>query len=193
MSDCVLLRQKQKLDTGRQVPSSLDHLKPYIYICCHVCGKYSPPMCSEGQGSDNGTLGGWEVDGLDASSQGFLQVPLDVTAGAIWRRVIQQLFKWLKLNQDHHVLQEVALYIGCQVWSIKKLKQRVKKKRLLRLKHFHKQIFRKLQLNVPAKVPFSQHFNQKKHNKWHNNTFTCNTATFAAVLFSSINVCVFIL
>lgn len=75
--------------------------------------------------SDDGTLGGREVDGLDANSQGFLQVPQDVTAGAIWRRVIQQLFKWLQLNQDHHVLQEVPLYIGCQVWSIKKLKKRV--------------------------------------------------------------------
>lgn len=72
--------------------------------------------------SNDGALGGGQVDGLDANGQSFLQVLQDVTAGAIRRRIVQQLLKWLQLDQDHHVLQEVALYIGRQVWSIEKLK-----------------------------------------------------------------------
>lgn len=54
--------------------------------------------------SDDGSLGGGQVDGLDADGQGFLQVLQDVTARAIWRCIVQQLFEWLQLNQDYHVL-----------------------------------------------------------------------------------------
>lgn len=61
------------------------------------------------------------MDGLDANSQGFLQVLQDVTAGAVRRCVVQQLLKRLQLDQDHHVLEEKALYVGRQVWSFKKL------------------------------------------------------------------------
>lgn len=74
-------------------------------MLCHVSDKYSPPLCSERfRRSDDGALGGGQVDGLDANGQGFLQVLQDVTAGAIRRRVVHQLFKWLQLDQDHHVL-----------------------------------------------------------------------------------------
>lgn len=54
--------------------------------------------------SDDGSLGGGQVDGLDAGGQGFLQVLQDVTAGAVRGRVVQQLFERLQLDEDHHIL-----------------------------------------------------------------------------------------
>lgn len=53
------------------------------------------------------------MDGLDANGQGFLQFLQDVTDGGVWGRVVQQLLERLQLYQDHHVLQEVALDVGC--------------------------------------------------------------------------------
>lgn len=73
-------------------------------------------------GSDDGTFGGGQVDRLDAQGQSFLQRLEDVTTRAVWRRVIQQLLERLQFDQDHHVLQEVALDIGGQVWSLQKLR-----------------------------------------------------------------------
>lgn len=49
--------------------------------------------------SDDGPLGGGQVDGLDADGQGFLQVLQDFRGGAFRRRVIEQLFEWLQLDQ----------------------------------------------------------------------------------------------
>lgn len=71
--------------------------------------------------SNDGSLGGGQVDGLDAHGQGFLQVLQDVAARTVGGCIVEQLLEWLQLDQDDHVLQEVALYIGCQVLSIKKL------------------------------------------------------------------------
>lgn len=61
------------------------------------------------------------MDGLDADGQGFLQVPQDVAAGAVGRRVVQQQLERLQLDQHDHVLQEVALDVGRQVWNIQEL------------------------------------------------------------------------
>lgn len=71
--------------------------------------------------SDNGPLRGRQVDGLDANGQRSFQRLQGVRAGAFRRRVVQQLFERLQLDQDHHVLQEVALDVRGQVWSIKEL------------------------------------------------------------------------
>ena len=75
-----------------------------------------------GGGSDDGSLGGGEVDGLDADRQRLLQLLQDVTAGAFWGCVVQQLFEGLQLDEDHHVLQEVALDVGRQLWGVQELR-----------------------------------------------------------------------
>lgn len=56
------------------------------------------------------------MDGVDACGQSFLQVVEDVGADTGTgrralgrRRFIQQLLEAVDLNQQHHVLQEVAL------------------------------------------------------------------------------------
>lgn len=80
-----------------------------VSLCCRIvisCG------FTEIHSSDDGPLGGGQVDGLDADSQGFLQVLEDVTAGAVGRCVVQQLLERLQLDEDHHVFQEVAHYVG---------------------------------------------------------------------------------
>lgn len=66
--------------------------------------------------SHDGALGGGEVDGSDSYGQSFLQVVEDVGAhagagdGALWGRwFVQQLLEALEFNQQHHVLQEIAL------------------------------------------------------------------------------------
>lgn len=64
------------------------------------------------------------MDGLDAHGQSFLQLLEDVTTGTVWGHVVQQLLKRLQFNQDHHVLQEVALDIRSQVWSLQKLRRK---------------------------------------------------------------------
>lgn len=53
--------------------------------------------------SDNGSLGGGKVDGLDTDGKSLLQVLQDVAAGAFRSCVIKQLFERLQLNQDYHV------------------------------------------------------------------------------------------
>lgn len=67
-------------------------------------------------GSHHGALGGGEVDGADPHGQSFLQVVEDVgvDAGAGHRALggwglIQQLLETVQFDQQHHVLQEVAL------------------------------------------------------------------------------------
>ena len=54
-------------------------------------------------GSDYGPFGGGQVDGLDPNGQSLLQVLQDFAAGAVGRRVVQECFKTLQLDQDHHV------------------------------------------------------------------------------------------
>lgn len=64
------------------------------------------------------------MDGLDAKGQSFLQFLEDVAARAVGGRVVQQLLKRLQLNQDHHVLQKVALDIGSKVGGFQKLRRK---------------------------------------------------------------------
>lgn len=71
--------------------------------------------------SDDGAFGRGQVDGPDADGQGFLQGLQDIGARAVGRRVVQQLFERLQLNEDDHVLQEEALDVGRQVWGIQEL------------------------------------------------------------------------
>lgn len=75
--------------------------------------------------SDDGALGSGEMDGADPQGQGSLEVMEDVVGrawtGALCRNLIQQLLKVLQLNQEHHVLQEVALDEGCQLQSPQEL------------------------------------------------------------------------
>lgn len=61
------------------------------------------------------------MDGLDPGRQGLLQVLQDVAAGAVGRSVVQQLLERLQLDEHHHVLQEVALDEGGQVWRLQEL------------------------------------------------------------------------
>lgn len=61
------------------------------------------------------------MDGLDADGERFLQGLQDVGARAVGGRVVQQLFEWLQLNEDDHVLQEEALDVGRQVRSVQEL------------------------------------------------------------------------
>lgn len=77
-----------------------------------------------GGASNDGTFGGGQVDGLDAHGQSFLQLVEDVSTGAVRGSIVQQLLKRLHFNQDHHVLQEVALDIRSQVWSLQKLRRK---------------------------------------------------------------------
>lgn len=62
--------------------------------------------------SHDGALGGGEVYGLDAGGQGLLQVLQDVGHRGLRRGVVQQLLEGVHLDQDHHVLQEVAFDVG---------------------------------------------------------------------------------
>lgn len=71
---------------------------------------------SERSTSHHGALGGGEVDWADAYGQSFLQVEEDVGAdagaghGALGgRRLVQQLLEAVEFDQQHHVLQEIAL------------------------------------------------------------------------------------
>lgn len=64
------------------------------------------------------------MDGLDADAQGLLQVQQYVHGGAAWWCVVQQRFEGLQLDQHHHVLQEVALDVGSQLWGVQELIER---------------------------------------------------------------------
>lgn len=66
--------------------------------------------------SHHGALGGREVDGVDAGGQRLLQLLEDVGAdagtgrGALGGgRFVQKLLEAVQLDEQHHVLQEVAL------------------------------------------------------------------------------------
>lgn len=66
--------------------------------------------------SHHRAFGGGEVDGVDARGQSLLQVKKDVGAdagagnGALCRRrFVQKLLEAVEFNQQHHVLQEIAL------------------------------------------------------------------------------------
>lgn len=81
-----------------------------------------------GPRSHYGALGGGEVDGVDSGGQGLLQVVEDVGAdagtgrGALsGRGLIQKLLEGVEFNQQHHVLQEVALDESRKLRGTKKL------------------------------------------------------------------------
>lgn len=70
----------------------------------------------QGAASHHRALGGGEVDGADSHGQSFLQVLEDVGVdaraghGALGGRgLVQQLLETVQFDQQHHVLQEVAL------------------------------------------------------------------------------------
>lgn len=77
---------------------------------------------SERTASHHGALGGGEVDGVDARGQSLLQVQQDVGAdaraghGALGGRgLVQELLEAVQFDQQHHVLQEVALDESCEL------------------------------------------------------------------------------
>lgn len=78
--------------------------------------------------SHHGALGGGEVDGVDACGQSLLQVVEDVGAdagaghGALGGgRFVQELLEAIEFDQQHHVLQEVALDESRQLRGTKEL------------------------------------------------------------------------
>lgn len=78
--------------------------------------------------SHHGALRGGEVDGVDACGQSLLQVMEDVGAdagaghGALGGgRFIQELLEAIEFDQQHHVLQEVALDERRQLRGTKEL------------------------------------------------------------------------
>lgn len=75
--------------------------------------------------SNNRTFGGGQVDGVDASRQGSLQVMKNVVGRArtrtLSRHLKQKLLKVFQLDQKHHVLQEVALDKSCQLSGTQEL------------------------------------------------------------------------
>ena len=81
----------------------------------------SSTLPESGGSLDNGAFGGGEVDGLDPRGQIALQVLEDVEGGVLSRRVVEQLLERLKLDQDRHVLQEVALDVGGQLLCLQEL------------------------------------------------------------------------
>lgn len=69
------------------------------------------------------------MDGADADGQGFLQVDEDVRVdagagrGALGGRgLVQQLLEAVELDQQHHVLQEVALDESGELRGAKELR-----------------------------------------------------------------------
>lgn len=81
------------------------------------------------------------MDGVDASGQSLLQVLEDVGAdagagrGALWGRgFVQELLEAVKLDQQHHVLQEVALDESRELRGTKEL-HRERKREVLSLHH----------------------------------------------------------
>lgn len=68
------------------------------------------------------------MDGADAYGQSLLQVEEDVGVdagaghGALgWRRLVQQLLEAVEFNQQHHVLQEIALDESSKLRGTKEL------------------------------------------------------------------------
>lgn len=87
--------------------------------------------------SHHGALGGGEVDGVDACGQSFLQVMEDVRAdagawhGALGRGgFVQQLLEAVELDQQHHVLQEIAFDKSRELCGAEELHRRKDKKSL---------------------------------------------------------------
>lgn len=80
--------------------------------------------------SHHGALGGGEVDGADAHGQILLQLLQDVRvdAGAGGgtlggRGLVQQLLEAVEFDEQHHILQEVALDEGRQLRGTQELHQ----------------------------------------------------------------------
>lgn len=93
------------------------------------CGQVGGPRGTAA--SHHGALGGGEVDGVDARGQRLLQVVEDVGAdggaggGALGGGgLVQQLLEGIQLDQQHHVLQEVALDEGGELRGTEELRWR---------------------------------------------------------------------
>lgn len=67
------------------------------------------------------------MNGANARGQRLLQIMQHVGAAVLHWGVIQQLFKWLKLYENCHVLQKVALNVGRQLRYLQKLREKERK------------------------------------------------------------------
>lgn len=67
------------------------------------------------------------MNGANARGQRLLQVVQHVGAAVLHRSVIEQLFKWLKLYENCHVLQKVALDVGRQLRCFQELREKWRK------------------------------------------------------------------
>lgn len=83
--------------------------------------------------SHHRALGGGKVDGVNARGQSLLQVEEDVRAdagaghGALGRRrFIQKLLEAVEFDQQHHVLQEIALDESRKLCGTKELNKMVR-------------------------------------------------------------------
>lgn len=99
-------------------------LKMALHGCCG-CWTWRAP---ERMASHHGALGGGEVDGVDPRGQSLLQVEEDVGAdagagrGALGGgRLVQELLEAVEFDQQHHVLQKVALDESRQLRGTKEL------------------------------------------------------------------------
>lgn len=106
-----LLFSSEARTSGRGCIAGHWTLKVVLHGCC--CWIGGPPAR---MASHDGALGGGEVDGVDAHGESLLQVVEDVGADAgaghgalCWSRLVQKLLEAVELNQQHHVLQEIAL------------------------------------------------------------------------------------
>lgn len=66
------------------------------------------------------------MNGANACGQRLLQVMQHVRTAVLHRGVIEQLFKWLKLYENRHVLQEVAFNVGRQFRCLQELRNTAK-------------------------------------------------------------------
>lgn len=101
-------------------------LELVLHGCCGL-------LSAGGSTSHHGALGGGEVDGVDARGQSLLQVQQDVGAearagrGALrgrGRGFVQQHLEAVEFDQQHHVLQEVALDERRELRGTKELRYR---------------------------------------------------------------------
>lgn len=86
----IVVTEELHKDCRGTVPSL--NFKIYTVICSAISLTF---MHSS---SDDWSFGGWQVDGPDSDGQSFLQILQNVTARALRRGVIKQLFEGLQLD-----------------------------------------------------------------------------------------------